>query len=223
MNEALFFATVIVYFSMLLAAYKIFGKTGIFVWTAVSGILCNLEVIKMVDIFGMNVTLGNVLYSTTFLATDILTEKYGKQAAKEAVWIGFFASAALIIITQFAVAFQPNSLDSAHESLRQIFLTTPRIVMASTVTYLVSQNFDIFVFSAIRRATGGKLLWLRNNVATLAAQLVDTAVFTLLAFFGAISHSAALNLILTSYALKIALSLLDTPFLYLAMKIRPRE
>ena len=84
--------------------------------------------------------------------------------------------------------------------------------------------YDLFALEtalAIREKTGGKHLWLRNNLATITTQLFDSAMFTLLAFVGIHSFKTVVVLIFSTYAVKVMIAAADTPFLYIARKIRP--
>ena len=83
-NSVLFILSIIFYLFAVVIAYKMFGKTGLYVFTAISAILANIQVCKNVDIFGLSTTAGNTLYAASFLVTDILSEKYGKKAAQKA-------------------------------------------------------------------------------------------------------------------------------------------
>lgn len=223
LNNLLFIMTILLYFSMMLIFFKLFGRVGLYIWICIGIVLANIEVIKMVTIFGLDVTLGNVIYSSTFLATDLLTEKYGVSTAKESVRIGFASLISFVIVTQIALLFVPNTLDFAQEALLGIFSMTPRFCIAGIVTYFVSQKLDIWLYHLIKVRTGGRHLWLRNNVATLVSQFVDTCIFTLLGFAGVLKIEDLVILIVTSYMIKIVIGVLDTPFLYMGRKIEPRE
>lgn len=100
MNEALFFISIILNFIFVMLAYKLFDKTGVYAWIALATIIANIEVVKCVDIFGMPLTLGNITYGSIFLATDILSEKYGIKYARKGVFIGFFSLLILTLLTQ---------------------------------------------------------------------------------------------------------------------------
>lgn len=92
MNEILLISSVIFIYGMALVGYKFFGKTGLYCLSAVATILANVEVILLINAFGMEQTLGNVLFAVTFLITDILSECEGKKAANKAVFVGIFSS-----------------------------------------------------------------------------------------------------------------------------------
>ena len=91
-NELLLIGSVILIFSMALLSYRFFGKAGLYCLSAVATILANIEVLLLIRAFGMEQTLGNVLFAVTFLITDILSECEGKKAANKAVWIGMASS-----------------------------------------------------------------------------------------------------------------------------------
>lgn len=219
-NEFLFMVSIIVYFSLMLLSFKLFGVTGLYLWTGIGMILSNIEVLKMVDMFGVSVTLGNVMYGSTFLATDIISEKYGKEEAKKTVYVGFFSVLTLVIISQFMIAFKPSDIDFVQDSFVTIFSMTPRLAFAGIGTYCISQMFDIWAYHKIKAKTGESKLWLRNNGSTLISQFVDTVVFTLIAFLGVFETSVVVELVFTSYALKLLVSLLDTPFIYIARNMK---
>lgn len=220
LNEFLFFASIPFYFSFMLAAYKLFGRTGIHIWIGFSMVLASIEVLKLVPLFGLPLTLGNVIYSSSFLATDILGERHGRKSAKDTVWIGFFTLLVFTAGMQLALFFVPHGEDKVNDALLGVFSFTPRIALASISTYLVSQHIDIWLFHAIRDRTGSRLLWLRNNGSSLVSQFVDTALFTLLAFTGIFPFAIVLELILTTYFVKFLISILDTPFIYLARNMK---
>ena len=89
-NEIFGLIFILINFGLVLLMYRMFGKTGLFVWIGFSTVLCNLQVIKSIEIFGMSATLGNTMYASAFLVTDIINERYGQKDAKKAVWMVFF-------------------------------------------------------------------------------------------------------------------------------------
>ena len=221
-NEYLGLGFALVNFVLLLIMYKFFGKSGLFAWVAISTIMANIQVTKTIEIIGLTATLGNSLYASTFLATDILNEKYGKKEAKKAVWLGFFSLLIMVIVMQFGMKFIPAESDFADESLHTIFGLVPQIAIASMIAYLASQHLDVIIFSALRKAfPKDSQFWIRNNGSTLISQLLDTLIFTSIAFFGVFSFGVWIQIFFTTYILKFIVSVLDTPFGYIAKKIKP--
>lgn len=224
MNETLFFIAIIVNFLGVTLAYKLFSKTGIYAWIALATVIANIEVVKCVDIFGLPLTLGNVTYGSIFLATDILNEKYGREKAQKGVFLGFFSLLVLTLFTQIDLLYIPSSNDFAQGAMQTIFALTPRICLGSMLAYLVSNTMDVFLYKKIRDILpADKFLWVRNNAATMTSQLVDTILFTFIAFFGVFPLSIVLKLCFTTYVLKLIIAVCDTPFLYLAKRINNDE
>ena len=226
MNEILFLISIVFYLSGVLFAYKVFGKTGLYVWSAIGATLANIEAMKMVDMFGLSVTLGNALYASNFVVTDILSENHDKESANTAVNIGLFVTVIWVLATQLILKFEPNSIDFINGPLNEVFGFMPRIAMASIFTYAVAQKIDVVLYHKIWEKTNkifkdtNKGLWLRNNISTLTSQFIDTTIFTLIAFVGTVSFKELVSLIFTTYVLKVAVAVLDTPVLYIAKKIK---
>lgn len=222
-NELLFLIAVLVYLGSVLGLYKLFGKNGLYAFAIFGTLLGNIAVCKNVDMFGVATTAGNVLYASTFLVTDILSEKYGKKDASKAVAYSFSIMLLWMLGTQLTLWFTPNANDYIQESLQVVFGLVPRITVASLVGFLCSQNIDVFLYHFIWSKTGNgrTKLWLRNNGSTLTSQLIDTVLFTTLAFWGVYPRNVFLSILITTYVFKAVVALLDTPFMYLARKIVP--
>jgi len=217
LNFGLGFLFIIVNFILVLLAYRFFGKVGLFVWIAISTILANIQVVKTIEVFSITATLGNTLYGSIFLATDILNENHSEKDAKKSVWLGFFSAIVMIITMQLAILFIPAASDYSQASLVTIFNPTIRIVVGSLVAYLISQFLDVKVFQKIRkRFPSDKMLWLRNNGSTWFSQLIDTLIFVSIAFVGQFELSILIEIYITTYLFKIIIALIDTPFMYLS-------
>ncbi|MDI3498142.1 MAG: queuosine precursor transporter [Archaeoglobus sp.] len=190
-------------------------------------ILANIQVMKTIRFFGLVTAMGNIVYGTTFLVTDILCENYGKREAKKAVEVGFFVLVVFTLLMQICLAFIPHESDTLSPHLEQIFGIMPRITVASLTAYLVSQLHDVWAFDFWKRRTKGRFLWLRNNASTMVSQLIDNAVFTWIAFVGfgvfweqVFPWELIAEIFVTSYIMKFIVAALDTPFVYIAKMIK---
>ena len=220
LNEFLWISSIIISFLMVILIYRLFGKTGLYVWTAVAVILANIQVMKTVQVFGLVTALGNVIYSSLFLVTDIINENYSKKDAQKAVWIGFFVLIATTILMQVTILFIPHESDFLSEHLTAIFSFLPRIAFASLVAYLISQTHDVWFFAKLKKKHKKRLLWFRNNSSTIISQLLDNIVFTLIAFVGIFSWDIIGQIFLTSMIMKVVVAICDTPFIYWARNIK---
>ena len=215
-NELLWITSIIISFLMVILAYRLFGKTGLYVWTAVGVILANIQVMETVQVFGLVTALGNVIYSSLFLVTDIINENYSKKDAQKAVWIGFFVLITTTILMQITIQFIPHESDFLSEHLTAIFSFLPRIAFASLTAYLISQTHDVWFFAKLKKKHKKRLLWFRNNSSTIISQLLDNIVFTLIAFVGIFSWDIIGQIFLTSMIMKVVVAICDTPFIYWA-------
>lgn len=225
-NEILLVASLFLIFGGLLVFYRLFGVAGLYCWTVLATIAANVEVLLVIDAFGMEQTLGNVMFASTFLVTDILSEVAGKKQANRAVTLGIATSVAFILISQSWLLYTPAASDWAQPSVRQIFSNTPRVMFASLLVYAVTQRFDVWAyhkwweFTKRRCGDSRKYLWLRNNGSTLISQFLNTVLFTVGAFYGKYSVETMISICASSYVIYIFTSLADTPFVYLARRMK---
>ncbi|WP_031484513.1 queuosine precursor transporter [Maridesulfovibrio frigidus] len=223
MNELLWIGFALLDLSLVLVVYKFFGKTGLLGLIVFNLILCNIQVLKTIELFGMTTTLGNILYASVFLSTDMLSEFHGKKEAKKAVYLGFLILVMAVVYMQLALMFTPAADDFAQPHLEAIFGFLPRIALGSLCAYLVSQLHDVYVFHKLKEKFGDRHLWLRNNASTLVSQLLDSGVFCVIALWGLFPFEVWLEIFFTTYLFKVIVAVMDTPFLYLARKIRCPE
>jgi hypothetical protein len=85
---------------------------------------------------------------------------------------------------------------------------------------LISQSHDVWFFSKLKKRHKNNYLWLRNNLSTVTSQLIDNVIFSLIAFVGVFSWDIIGQIFLTSFILKVIVAACDTPFVYLARKIK---
>lgn len=226
-NELLWFAEILVNFFLIILAYKLFGKWGLIMWIPVSVIVANIQVVQTVELFGFVSTLGNVVYATSFLITDILSENYGKKEATKAVWIGFFSLISMTILMNITLFYTPLAGDDfavvTREATSTIFGLMPRIAVASLTAYLLSQRHDVWAFHFWKnRFPENRHLWIRNNLSTMISQIIDSAVFVLIAFYGVFETAVLLEVFLTTYFLKFMVAIADTPFVYWGKQIHKK-
>ena len=216
-NEILWILVFLFDFAFLMLVYKFLGKKGLYAWVVMATVIANIQVIKVIKLFGITATLGNVLYASIFLATDILSENYSKRDAALAAVIGFVSMLALPLLMTLSLLFTPGEGDFSQEALKTLFGVVPRVVAGSAVAYIVSQIHDVWSYHAIKnKAPSTKMLWLRNNGSTLVSQLLDTLIFTTIAFYGLYPMRIFIEIVVTTYLLKAVCAVLDTPFIYLA-------
>lgn len=219
MNILLGVIGIVLCFGIEVLIEKIFKKEGLYVWIAVALVTANLLVAKNIDILGLQATLGNILFASTFLATDILSEKYSTKESKKAVNIGIVSVILFTIATQFALRFIPNELDMVNDSMKNLFTFSLRINIASIIMCYLSNMLDIIVFEKIKKKIPNKM-WVRNNIATIISNCLENYFFTIFAFIGIYDLRTIFAIATTTTILEIMIAICDTPFLYLSKKLK---
>ena len=221
MNTLYLFLEILICFSAVVLIGKLFGKNGLIAWVGIASVLANIITAKTSNILGLDAAQGSVLFASTFLATDILCEKYGKKEAKTGVLVGLFSSVALIVATQIALLYSPVEYDYADAPMQVLFGLNLRITASSIVMYLIANLADISVFDKLKQMTGGKWLWLRNNVATILCNCIENFGFIFLAFLGIYSAGQCFEIAIATSVIEIVAAVCDTPFAYLGRKLEP--
>lgn len=217
LNEMWWVLLLVLNFVAILLAYRLWGKLGLFIWIPISVIVANIQVTKNVNLFGLEATLGNIVYSTGFLATDILSEIYGAKESRKAVVVGFFSLIVMTVMMQVAIQFTPAPSDFVQESMATIFGFMPRIAAGSLTAYVISNFHDIWAFELWKRIKPGRTtLWMRNCFSTMISQLLDSLIFTFIAFYGVYDMGVWWQIVITTYVLKFIVAVCDTPFMYVA-------
>ncbi len=244
-TEVVWFIMLILCFLSILIFLRLFGYVGLYVYSAIAIIAANIQVLKQANFnlfSSINekiipfyepspIALGTILFASTFLCTDILSEYYGKEKARKNVLIGFCSFFLMTILMLVTIGIQPAEdewVSMVQESLAILFTPMTSIFVASMIAYLISQYFDIWFFSYLKSISSNKLLWLRNNVSTAASSLIDNTIFSIFAWIILNPNPFPLSevimtFILGVYLLRVFIALLDTPFIYLAKYFIPEE
>lgn len=228
-NEILIILSFVLIYGGVVLFYRFFGKKGLLAFSVMATLLANIEVLLLVRAFGIEMTLGNVLFASTFLITDIMSENHGRKDANRTVLLSTLCSVMFVGLSQMWLLYTPSENDWANDAFRTIFSSTPRIVCASLGVYLLSQLTDVWLYHKWwdwckkRFGDSKKGLWIRNNGSTMISQLLNTLLYTLFAFYGTYSTQTLVSIFLSSYAIYFVTSLLDTPFVYWCRAIHEKK
>ena len=170
---------------------------------------------KLVQVGPVIAPAGVLAFALTFACTDIVSEVYGRRIALRMILSGMVVLVAVGILSLAAVVWPSPPVWQQQAAFSAIIGQSLRIALASLVAYFISQNLDVFIFHHLKKTFKSRHLWLRNNLSTSIAQLVDTSIFILLAFYG--KGFPLFQLIFGQWLLKIAIAALDTPLVYLSV------
>lgn len=223
MNEILLIAEIVLMFGALLVFKKLFGETGLFLWIGLASVLANIQVTKSIDVFEISATVGNVMFASVFLATDLLRECYGKASAKKGVYVGVVSVVLYLACTQLTLSYAPCDIDISQGAMNTLFSLSPRVCAASLTMFAVANFLDVAIYDKLHKMFDGKKLWLRNNVSTIPCNCLENFGFTFLAFAGVYPTEDVLMIAVSTCAIEAGIALCDTPFLYLGKNIKDKR
>lgn len=184
------------------------------------------ELVRNGSSYTMSVPAGVIAYPFTFLATDLVSELFGRKRAQMLVWVGFGMNVFMLLLMSIN-HWLPNSagVSGGLDLFEGVYQFMVGNTIASMIAYLIAQSVDVRLYHFWKRLTKGKHLWLRNNASTTVSQLVDsTAIITILYLAGNLgdaidSVGAVVILIINSYLFKFFFALFDTPLMYLGVRL----
>lgn len=195
--------------------------SGIFVGLL---ILSNIVAVKLISVGSwIVIPAAAVIYVCTYPILDVLTEAYGKDAARKTVQTGFIAQLLAIGFIWIAIHLPAAPFYEDQAAFETIFSAGFRVTVASLVAYVVSQNLDVTIFDTLKQKHGSKQLWVRNNASTMVSQLVDTTLFITIAFAGTMPTPVLLGMIASQYVFKFSIAIVDTPVVYLLVALCRRK
>ena len=168
---------------------------------------------KLITFLGFKANVGIILVSASFLVSDMLCEFFGRKEASKAVWIGIIGMILFMLTSILAVNWPAAAAFKNQAAYALLFGLSSRLAIAQIITNIVAQNYDVWAFYFLKRITGNKHLWIRNNLSTMSSQIISTILFFTIGFYGV--YPIFPIIVGTSIA-KIVISVIDTPFIYMA-------
>lgn len=187
-------------------------------------ILANIVAVKLFSIGNLAILpAAVVIFIFTYPIIDIIVEVYGKKEGQRTVKAGLITQVLAIIFIIITINLPAAPVFTEQASFEMILSGSFRVILASLVSYAISQTIVVYVFNHLKMRHGRKKLWLRNNVAVMVSQLADTTIFITIAFYGTMPLSVLGGLIVSQYAFKFIASICITPLVYLVVNFIRRQ
>lgn len=176
---------------------------------------------KTCVLLGLTFGAGNLFFPISYIFGDVLTEVYGYARARKVIWAGFggmiFATLmGLFVINMPADPGEPYNA-VIQPALEVVFGNTWRIVVASMIAFWCGDFVNSYVMAKMKVWTRGRHLWTRTIGSTMVGQLVDSALFYPIAFFGIWQPGTMLKVIAFNWAFKVSVEVIFTPLTYLVV------
>ena len=190
--------------------------TSLVICGLAASIIAGSKVVHM----GINFPFSNIIFSIfTYPIVDCICELWGKQVARQTLYLALASQFLIAMLIQLSILAPPSPIWHLQNEYQTILSISGNIIIASIVAFSISQLLDIMVYQKIKEWSQGKWLWLRSNISTYLGQAIDSTIFVLIVFQ---SSSQKLSILTGSILVKIILSFLMTPVVYLIVIIANR-
>lgn len=197
MNESIFFTHIAVLIAFTYFALRK-GKEALLALCGLQWILANLFVTKSITLFGLEVTPTDAFMISSLLGSNLLQEYFGKEEAKKVIPLSFLLLSFFTIMSLFQIYYRPSAHDVMHGTFTKVLETTPRIILSSIFSFLVTQRIDIELFGRLRKKFSLRLAMLLSLSVT---QALDTLLFSILALYGSVP--SLVSIMAFSYCIKM--------------------
>jgi len=218
-NEIVFIITFLFLGTTILTAFK-FGKHYLFILSATFTIICNSVLGIEFNAFGLTISWGVVIYSLIYLITDLLSEFFEKGSAYKATIINIAIQIFFCIYIAISMKLIPTGNIIFYEHLKGLFSTTSRFTIAGIIAS-IGGFADVYLYEWMKEKLHRFPLYIRNNLSTITGQAINSSVFFTIALYGVVDN--LIEIIISAILIKVFISILDTPFLYLAKMIDKRK
>jgi uncharacterized integral membrane protein (TIGR00697 family) len=202
-------------------SWRFIACTALFVTCLLTA---NTIAAKLVTLGGLTLTAGIVIFPISYVLGDVLTEVWGYAAARQVIWLGFACNALMVAAVWLGGELPAAPFWKGQAAYQEILGQAPRILLASFAAYLVGEFANAFVLAKLKIATGGRWLWVRTIGSTVVGQALDSLVFVVLAFAGAVPVGVLTGIVGAQWAVKVVYEAAATPLTYAAVAwLKSRE
>jgi uncharacterized integral membrane protein (TIGR00697 family) len=176
-------------------------------------IISNIGSTKIIGIGPFVFDGGTILFPLAYVLGDVLTEIYGLRRARRTIWIGF-GVLVLMVTTLGIIQILPTTSAGGTQAAAyaEVAGFVPRIVLASITAYVIGEFINTTILARLKVRTQGRIYWLRSLGASSIGELVDTLIFSTIAFIGTMPSNDFVKLLGTVYGLKLVFELVAVGF-----------
>ena len=178
-------------------------------------LIASVAAFKIVQIGPVVFPAGLVIFPFSYIFDDILTEVYGYQYSRRVIWTGLFCIWLFCLVGKITTWLPAAPFWSFQEAYGLVLSSVPRIVIASSTSYLCSEFLNSYLLAKLKILFSGKHYWLRLIASTGVGSAIDTLLFCVIAFSGIFAWSNIGRLIFWQWIIKVSYEILVIPLTYL--------
>lgn len=174
-------------------------------------IAANLLETKVIQVFGITVTAGLLVFPISYIINDCIAEVWGFRKACLIIWSGFAMNFFVVMLGLIAVALPAATFWDGAPHFNFVFGMAPRIVFASLSAFLVGSFLNAYVMSRMKVASGGRHFSARAIWSTVVGETADSLIFFPVTFGGIIAWHELLVMMCIQIVLKSLYEVLILP------------
>jgi queuosine precursor transporter len=186
-------------------------------------LISNIIAVKLVNIFGLTVPAGVIIFPISYICGDVLTEVYGLHRTRKVIWLGLACNLLAVVAIWGGQVLPGDAFWDAQAAYERILGFTPRLLLASVCAYLLGEFTNSFVMAKMKVLTDGRWLWMRTIGSTIVGEGLDSLIFVSIAFWGIIPAAGLASAIVTQWLFKVAYEVLATPLTYAVVGFLKRQ
>ncbi|CEG58108.1 queuosine precursor transporter [Legionella fallonii] len=188
-------------------------------------VLANWFDVRLIRIFSLDTDAGTLIFPLTYLLSDLITEVYGYQHARRAIWCGFLFNAVFILYGQIIIHLpSPDYALENNHKFDEIQAMNIRIIIASALSYLCSEPLNSMLMAKLKIYYSGNKLAMRFIASTCIASAVDSLLFGIIAFGGLMDNHYLFFFITNMWGFKVFIEIIGLPLsLYLTRQLKQKE
>lgn len=197
------------------------GQQALITFICMQIVTANIMVSKAITLCGLQATGADAFIIGALFGFHMLQEFYGREITKKTIWLSFYIMVVFVLFSQIHLIYLPSACDVTDPHFKALFSLMPRIIIASLTSYLVTQQFDCFLYEKIRQLFHNRAVSIRNYICASVSQLCDTILFSFLGLYGVVNNIG--QIIIVSYTLKLIALALVSPCMVIAQKIMSKK
>jgi len=185
---------------------------AISMWFVICFIVSNIAALKICNFFGyFQLDAGTLTFPLLYVLNDIITEVYGFAASRKTIYTALCGNC-LVMGFLYLVTLMPNALDVSNQNaFEQLFFLSPRIVVASILSFLIGELINSTILLWLKAKLNGKFFSIRAIISTFIGSLTESTVFCHLAFAANIEEYELIKMITVLTLVKVIYEIIIMP------------
>lgn len=177
-------------------------------------LVSDVSAAKIIQVFGMPVSITVLYFPITFIFADVLTEVYGYAYARRVLWTVMLCAFLAGMMYQLVVLVPPAPGFANNDAYVTVFGIVPRVLLGSWVAVFAGEILNDYVIAKMKVWTKGKHLWSRLVGSTVIGQFVNTAIFYVIALYGILPDTVLMQSVISGWVLKVIVEIAVIPVTY---------